>query len=130
MGGHDTAPESMTRYRRTLGAISSIQGALYDTGLDAVMLIVGATDPVVIRANVEQVLFPTLAAGDIVVMENLRAQKGSGIRKRLRSPVPLCFTCCRIRPIVPINNCWSKLKANLLDPHARLKLYWYVPFKW
>ena len=57
----------------------TLLGALGTTGLEALMTIDGATDGPVFQAFVEQVLCPTLQAGDVVVMDNLRAHKVAGI---------------------------------------------------
>jgi transposase len=47
------------------------------------MTIDGATDAEVFRVSVEQVLRPTLRPGDIVIMDNLRAPKATGIREAI-----------------------------------------------
>ena len=92
----------------------TLLGALGTTGLEALMTIDGATDGAVFRAFVEQVLCPTLQAGDIVVMDNLRVHKVAGIQDAI--------TGCGARVIYlppyspdlsPIEKCWSKLKACL-----------------
>lgn len=51
------------------------------TGMTAPFVYDGAMNGNVFRAYVEQVLVPTLAAGDIVVMDNLPAHKAAGIRE-------------------------------------------------
>jgi transposase len=55
------------------------KSSLGTTGLEALMTVDGATDGDVFRAFVEHVLCPTLQAGDVVVMDNLRAHKVAGI---------------------------------------------------
>jgi hypothetical protein len=55
------------------------RGALGTTGRAALMTSDGATDGPVLQACVEQVLCPTLQAGDVVVMENVRVHKVAGI---------------------------------------------------
>jgi transposase len=75
---HDSVPKNFGRNVTILGALSC-------TGLVAVMSVEGATDTAVFRAYVEQVLVPTLAAGDIVVMDNLSSHKVSGIREAIEA---------------------------------------------
>ena len=70
---------------KNFGLNVTILGALSCTGLDAVMTVEGATDTAVFRAYVEQVLVPTLAADDIVVMDNLSVHKVSGIREAIEA---------------------------------------------
>jgi hypothetical protein len=60
-------------------------GALGSQGLDALLTIAGATDGEVFRAYTERVLCPRLAAGDIVIMDNLAAHKVSGIREAIEA---------------------------------------------
>jgi hypothetical protein len=90
------------------GANITRLGALGVEGLQAVMTVEGATDADVFRTYVKQVLGPTLAPGDIVVLDNLSAHKAPGIqqalaRRRTRllylppyspdlSPMELCLT--------------------------------------
>jgi hypothetical protein len=54
-------------------------GTLGVDGLQAVMTVEGATDAAVFRSNVQQVLGPTLAPGDIVVLNNLSAHKAPDV---------------------------------------------------
>ena len=89
---HDAIPKNFGRNVTILDAFAC-------TGLVPVMSVEGATDTAVFRAYVEQVLVPTLAAGDIVVMDNLSSHKVSGIGKQSKPPAPICFTCRLIRPI-------------------------------
>lgn len=56
----------------------SVIGALSCRGIGAVMSIEGATDGPVFLAYVHQVLAPTLAEGDVVVMDNLSAHQVAG----------------------------------------------------
>lgn len=49
-------------------------------------------------AYVEQVLVPTLTAGDIVVMDNLSSRKVTGVREAIAAGAPLCACCPPIAP--------------------------------
>src|SRR2546426_2213147 len=65
------------------GAHSTLRGALGIDGLQAVMTVEGATDADVVRTSVTQVLGPTLAPGDMVVLDHLSAHKAPGIQPAL-----------------------------------------------
>jgi hypothetical protein len=41
-------------------------------------------------AYVEQMLVPTLTAGEIVIMDNLSSHKVVGVREAIEAPVPAC----------------------------------------
>jgi transposase len=60
----------------------------------------------------ETVLGPTLKRGDIVVMDNLRAHKVSGIREALEARgAKLLYLPPYSPDLSPIERCWSKLKT-------------------
>jgi transposase len=54
-------------------------------GLEEVMTVEAATDGEVFLAYVEQVLGPKLKPGDIVILDNLSAQKVCGVRERIEA---------------------------------------------
>ena len=107
---------------KNFGRNVSIFGALSCTGLDAVMSVDGATDTAVFRAYVEQVLVPTLAPGDIVVMDNLSSHKVSGIREGMEADgVQLLYLPPYSPDYSPIESYWSKLKASLRKAKAQTR---------
>jgi transposase len=107
---------------KNFGHNVTILGALSCTGLDAVMSVDGATDTAVFRAYVEQVLVPTLAPGDIVVMDNLSTHKVSGIREAIEAAGATLLYLPPYSPdYSPIESCWSKLKASLRKTKARTR---------
>jgi transposase len=82
----------------------------------------GATDGEVFRAYTEQVLCPTLVAGDIVVMDNLGAHKVSGIREAIEGRGARLIYLPPYSPdLSPIERCWSKIKAVLRGIGARTR---------
>lgn len=104
------------------GANVTLLGALSRSGLEALMTIDGATDGAVFRAFVEQVLCPTLTAGDIVVMDNLRAHKVAGIEEAItRCGARLIYLPPYSPDLSPIEPCWSKLKMCLRRIGARTR---------
>lgn len=76
----------LTHFQQARGAKSaatwtaSLHGRPARTGMTAPMVLDGAMNGPVFRAYVEQVLVPTLAPGATVVMDNLPAHKGTGVR--------------------------------------------------
>src|SRR4030095_1834973 len=66
------------------------------------------------RAYVEQVLLPTLAPGDIVIMDNLGSHKRQAIRRLIRAVGAKLFFLAPYSPALdPIEQVFSKLKALL-----------------
>jgi transposase len=89
-------------------------------GLEAPMTVEGATDGEVCSAYVKRVLGPTLKRGDIVVMDNLRAHKVSGIREAIAARgAQLLYLPPYWPALSPIERCWSKLKTALRARGAR-----------
>ena len=97
-------------------------GALGVQGLHAVMTVDGATDADVFRTYVRQVLGPTLAPGDIVVRDNLRAHKAIGVQQALaRRGARLLYLPPYSPDLAPIEPCWSKVKTALRQAKARTR---------
>jgi transposase len=96
--------------------------ALGEQGLHAMMTVEGATDAGVCRAYVQQVLGPTLAPGDIVVLDNLRAHKAVGLQQMLaRRRVRLLYLPPYSPDLSPLEPCWSKVKTGLRAAKARTR---------
>jgi transposase len=104
------------------GANLTLIGALSRCGIDALLSIEGATDGEVFGAYTEQILCPTLAAGDIVVMDSLGAHKVSGIREAIEARGARLIYLPPYSPDPsPIERCWSKIKAALRGIGARTR---------
>ena len=74
----------------------------------------GAMNGTVFLAYVEQVLVPTLSAGDVVIMDNLPAHKAVGVRDAIEAAgARLMFLPPYSPDFNPIENAFSKLKALL-----------------
>lgn len=111
----DTVPQNY-------GPNVTMIGALSLQGLDAVMTVDGATDGAVFRAYVEQVLGPTLVAGDVVIMDNLGAHKVAGIREAIEQRGAQVIYLPPYSPdLSPIEPCWSKVKTALRKAKARTR---------
>jgi transposase len=97
-------------------------GTLAVTGVQAMMTIDGAADGAVFRRFIEQVLAPTLRAGDIVVMDNLSAHKAEGVREAIEARGARLLYLPPYSPdLSPIEKCWSKIKTFLRKAKARTR---------
>jgi transposase len=95
-------------------------GGLRLAGMTAPMTIDGAMDGPAFRAWVEEMLAPTLAPGDIVVMDNLPAHKPPAIRKAIEARgAELHYLPPYSPDLNPIEMAYSKLKALLKKAAAR-----------
>ena len=71
-------------------------------------------------AYVEQVLVPTLAPGDIVIMDNLGSHKGCPVRQAIHQAGARLFFLPPYSPdLNPIEMAFAKLKAHLRKTQAR-----------
>ena len=91
-------------------------------GLQAPMTVNGAVDGAVFLSDVREVLSPTLRAGDVVVMDNLKAHKVAGVREAIEA----CGARLEYLPpyspdLNPIEKCWSKVKTFLRKAKARTR---------
>jgi len=100
----------------------TLLGAIGLQGVQAVMTVNGATDADVFRPDVKRVLGPTLAPGDIVVLDNLSAHKATGIQQALaRRRVRRLFLPPYSPDLSPMELCLSKLKTALRAAKARTR---------
>ncbi len=89
-------------------------------GSTACMVVDGATTKDIFKAYVEQILLPTLKAGDIVVLDNLSAHKNKEIRDLIESVgAELWFLPPYSPDLNPIEKMWSKIKSILRRLKAR-----------
>jgi transposase len=88
--------------------------ALRHDRIDAPCVLNGPINGPSFRAYVEQFLVPTLAPGDIVIMDNLGSHKGRTIRRILRAAgVRLFFLPPYSPDLNPIEQMFAKLKTLL-----------------
>lgn len=93
---------------------TTFTGALRLTGMTAPFVYDGAMNGQVFLAYVEQVLVPTLAPGDVVVMDNLPAHKADGVRDAIEvAGASLLYLPPCSPDFNPIENAFAKLKALL-----------------
>ena len=95
-------------------------GALRLTGMTAPMVLDRAMTGAWFLAYVEQVLSPTLAPRDIVIMDNLPAHKGAAVRRAIEATGAELRLLPPYSPdLNPIENAFAKLKALLRKAAAR-----------
>ncbi len=87
---------------------------LRPTGMMAPMVLDGPMNRLAFLAYVQQVLVPELEPGDIVIMDNLPAHKGSKVREAIEAVgAGLLYLPPYSPDFNPIENAFSKLKALL-----------------
>ena len=87
---------------------TTFTGALRLTGMTAPFVYDGPMNGIVFLAYVEQVLGPTLRPGDMVVMDNLPAYKGTAIREAIeRCGARLAFLPPYSPDFNPIENAFA-----------------------
>ena len=80
----------------------------------APLVLDGLINALAFQAYVDQVLVPTLAPGDVVIMDNLSSHKGAGIRAAIEAAgARLLYLPPYSADFNPIENAFSKLKAAL-----------------
>lgn len=86
------------------------------------MILEGAVNAIAFEIYVEQVLAPTLQAGQIVVMDNLHAHKGARVRLAIEAKgCQLLFLPGYSPDFAPIEEAFSKLKTALRRAGARTR---------
>jgi transposase len=88
--------------------------ALRHDRIDAPCVLDGPINGQLFAAYVEQVLVPTLKAGDVVIMDNLGSHKGTAVRKAIRAAgAKLLFLPSYSPDLNPIEQVFAKLKLLL-----------------
>jgi transposase len=88
--------------------------ALRHDRIDAPCVLDGPINGLSFRAYVEQFLVPTLAPGDIVIMDNLGSHKGQRVRRAIRAAGARLFFLPPYSPdLNPIEQVFAKLKTLL-----------------
>lgn len=99
---------------------TTFTAALRRNALTAPMTLNGPMNAAAFHAYIEQVLAPTLAPGDIVVMDNLPAHKGAAVRKAIEVCGASLFLLPPYSPdFNPIENAYAKFKSLLRQAAAR-----------
>ncbi len=89
-------------------------GALRLSGLTAPMVLDGPINSDWFQAYVDQVLVPTLAPGDVIIMDNLSSHKRPSVRDAIEAAGATLLYLPPYSPdFNPIENAFAKLKALL-----------------
>jgi transposase len=95
---------------------------LRQTGIVAPLVLDGPMTGPAFRAYVEQFLAPSLAPGDVVVLDNLAAHRVDGIRQALAAVgASLLYLPPYSPDLNPIEQLFAKLKALLRKAAARTR---------
>ena len=105
---------------RNYGVSTSMISTMGCSGVSATMLIEGSVDTLVFNAYCQEVLRPTLKAGEVIVLDNLGAHRAS----RIEEIAAQCGAAVLWLPpyspdFSPIELMWSKVKAYLKKVKAR-----------
>ena len=99
---------------------STFVAGLRTTGLGAPLVLDGAMNGDAFRAYSEQILAPTLAPGDIVIMDNLGSHKVAGVREAIEARgASLIYLPPYSPDLNPIEQSFAKLKALIRKAAAR-----------
>ena len=100
----------------------TLVAALTSTGLQAAMTVSGAVNGDVFAAYLQQVLGPTLAPGDVVVLDNLPVHKVAGLAELVAARgARLLYRPPYSPDFNPIELAFSKLKTWLRTAQARTR---------
>ena len=101
---------------------STFVAALRTKGLTAPLILDGAMNGDAFRAYVEQFLAPTLAPGDIVIMDNLGSHKVSGVCQAIEARgASLLYLPPYSPDLNPIEQSFAKLKTLIRKAAARTR---------
>lgn len=107
---------------RNYGQQTSIISIIGLTGASATMTVEGAVDTAVFNIYVEQVLRPTIEAGDILILDNLSAQRASCIEVvAIERGATVIWLPPYSPDFSPIELMWSKTKTYLRAAKARTR---------
>lgn len=94
--------------------------ALRHDRIEAPFVLDGPINGECFKIYVEKVLVPALAAGDLVMMDNLGSHKGKAIRRAIRAAGAKLFFLPKYSPdLNPIEQVFAKLKHLLRKAAAR-----------
>ena len=104
------------------GPNGTLGAALTPQGIEAVMALEGALNAASFAVYLDQVLGPTLVAGDVVVLDNLPGHKTAGMAELVeKRGARLLFLPPYSPDFTPIALAFSKLKTSLRSTAARTR---------
>ncbi len=107
---------------RNRGANTTLLSSMSSEGVGPSLVVEGSTTTQVFEAYVEQVLAPTLKAGQVVVMDNLTAHKGERVKELIEGRgCELLYLPPYSPDFNPIEEAFSKIKSLLRKAEARTR---------
>lgn len=107
---------------RNRGKNTTLIAALSLYGMGAALILEGSANTTAFELYVEQVLAPSLHAGQIVVMDNLQAHKSARVRMAIEERGSQVLFLPSYSPdLSPIEEAFSKLKTALRRIGARTR---------
>jgi transposase len=107
---------------RNYGATMTLIASLSLSGMGAAFILDGAADSTAFEIYVEQLLAPTLKAGQIVILDNLSIHLGPKVRQAIEARgCRLLFLPAYSPDCSPIEEAFSKVKAFLRRQEARTR---------
>jgi transposase len=111
-----------TNVPRNRGPNTTLLASMTHEGMGPCLAVVGSTTGEVFEAYIEQVLLPALKPGQVVVMDNLSAHKGSKIRELIEARgCELLFLPPYSPDLNPIEEAFAKVKALVRRAGARTR---------
>ena len=108
------------RVPRNRGKNTTLLASMTHEGMGPSMAVVGSTKKAVFEAYVEEVLTPSLRAGQVVILDNLGAHKGERVRQLVEARgCELVFLPPYSPDFSPIEEAFSKIKSLLRKAKAR-----------
>jgi transposase len=110
------------RVPRNRGKNTTLLASLSLEGIGASMIIEGGVNTSVFEAYLEHLLIPSLAPGQIVIMDNLSVHKGARVRQLIEAHgCQVLFLPAYSPDFSPIEETFSKVKAFLRRVGARTR---------
>jgi transposase len=107
---------------RNRGKTTTLIAALGWFGMGESMILEGSANTAAFEQYVEEILAPSLTAGQIVIMDNLAAHKGKKVEQLIQARgCQLLFLPAYSPDFSPIEETFSKLKAYLRRIGARTR---------
>ena len=107
---------------RNRGKNTTLLASMSVRGMGPCLTVEGATTKAVFETYVEQVLVPSLRAGQVVILDNLSSHKGDRVRKLIEGVgCSLLYLPPYSPDFSPIEEAFSKIKALLRKSAARVR---------
>jgi transposase len=119
------SPRGQRAYRsvaRNRGKNTTLLSSMSLRGIGPSMVVEGAVDGAVFEGYLREMVVPALEEGDVMVMDNLSAHKGEGVRELIESTGAEVLYLPPYSPeFNPIEEAFSKIKNLLRKAGARVR---------